>query len=208
MDEIAILGAGGLAREVAQLIGQINAERPRWRVVAFVAKFDSTSPRAIGGVPVIDDRDFERRDLALAIGVGEPALRGRLVERYTGAAFPNLIHPTVALDASDVTLGEGNIICRGSIFTTAISIGSYNYFNIGCTYGHDCRFADCSVINPGVNVSGAVTVGDRCLLGTGATILQGLSIGDAATVGAGAVVTKNVAAGSVVVGVPAVPRVS
>ena len=61
------------------------------------------------------------------------------------------------------------------------------------------------MLNPGANVSGAVTLGDRVLIGSGATVLQGLRIGDDAVVGAGAVVTRDVAAGVTVVGVPAAP---
>jgi serine O-acetyltransferase len=54
-----------------------------------------------------------------------------------------------------------------------------------------------------------VTVGDDVVIGVGAIIVgrgnENLSIGDGAVIGAGAVVTGNVAAGQVVVGVPARP---
>jgi len=67
------------------------------------------------------------------------------------------------------------------------------------------RIADCCVFNPGINMSGGVEMGSRCLVGTGATILQYLKIGDEVTVGAGSVVTKDVPAGTTVVGIPAKP---
>lgn len=51
-----------------------------------------------------------------------------------------------------------------------------------------------------------VKIGRNVWIGSHAVILPGVTIGDGAIVGAGAVVTRDVAAGTVVVGVPAVPR--
>jgi len=117
--------------------------------------------------------------------------------------FPNLIHPSTLLDKESVVMEQGNVICAGNIFTTNISIGSFNYFNLNCTYGHDIQIGDYCVFNPGINLSGGVKIGSGCLIGTGATILQYLNIGDGAIVGAGAVVVKDVPPGLVVAGVPA-----
>jgi UDP-2-acetamido-3-amino-2,3-dideoxy-glucuronate N-acetyltransferase len=52
----------------------------------------------------------------------------------------------------------------------------------------------------------ATRVERRASLGSGAIVLAGVVIGEGATVGAGAVVTQDVAAGSVVMGVPARTR--
>jgi acetyltransferase-like isoleucine patch superfamily enzyme len=59
------------------------------------------------------------------------------------------------------------------------------------------------VLNPTVNISGGVELGDGVLVGTGAQVLQYLKIGDGAQIGAGAVVNKNVNPDTTVVGVPA-----
>ena len=48
-----------------------------------------------------------------------------------------------------------------------------------------------------------VVIGKDCWIGAGATIMDGVSVGAGSVIGAGAVVTSDVAAGAIVVGVPA-----
>jgi UDP-3-O-[3-hydroxymyristoyl] glucosamine N-acyltransferase len=100
-------------------------------------------------------------------------------------------------------IGDGNIICAGNILTTSINIGSFNYINLSCTIGHDSFIGDYNVINPTVNISGGVKMGNEILLGTGTQILQNKNICSNCVVGAGAVVTKNLEEKGVYVGAPA-----
>ena len=208
MQDIVIFGSGGLAREVAFLIDQINAASPRWNILGFVETERAHVGQQVGKYQVYcAEEELLEKKLAAAIGIGTPAVIHKIASRFADSNidFPNLVHPSVVRDEPRVALGRGNILCAGNIFTTDIAVGSFNFFNLNCTYGHDVRIADCCVFNPGINMSGGVEMGSRCLIGTGATILQYLKIGDEVTVGAGSVVTKDVAAGTTVVGVPAKP---
>jgi acetyltransferase-like isoleucine patch superfamily enzyme len=100
-------------------------------------------------------------------------------------------------------IGEGAIICAGSIATVNVRFEPFCMVNLTCTIGHEAVIGRGSVLNPTVNISGGVELGSGVLVGTGAQILQYVKVGDGATIGAGAVVTKDVYAGTTVVGIPA-----
>jgi len=207
MQDIVILGAGGLAREVAWLIEDINRASPTWKLLGYVDKDAQQVGSVIDRFPVLCSED-QLADLrvAVAVGIGTPAIIHKVTSRFVGRknlAFPNLIHPTVLYDAGTIQLGRGNIITARNILTVNVRLGSFNILNLNCTVGHDTLFGDCCVVNPGAHISGYDRIGNECLIGAGATVLEKLTIGDNAIVGAGSVVIKNVKPGSTVVGVPA-----
>lgn len=209
---IYILGAGGLAKEIAFVIDEINRadEAEAWAVQGFLERDSARRGQTNGRYTIAGDESLldEHDNVAVAVGLGAPLTIDKMTKRLADKRrlqWPNLMHPNVVLDAPRVEFGRGNIVCAGNVFTTNIRAGSFNVFNLSCTYGHDVVIGDCCVINPGVNVSGGVRIGDRCLIGTGATILQNIVIGNDVTVGAGAVVTKDVLDGETVVGIPARP---
>jgi sugar O-acyltransferase (sialic acid O-acetyltransferase NeuD family) len=200
-----VVGTGGLAREMAQLASQIGT----WDLIGFVS--DGSQPLGMrvgpGRIVATDEALFlEDPDADVVVGIGRPAARlaaGRHLSAANRLRFPTLMHPSARCDPSDVEMGRGNVITAGCVFTVAIVANDFNLFNWQTTVGHDARLGAGNVLNPAVNVSGGVVIGDAVLIGTGAQVLEGRTVADGATVGAGAVVTRDVAAGTTVVGVPA-----
>lgn len=211
MKDIVILGVGGQAKETAFLLEDINRafNEPEWKMLGYIDIDKEKKGTYNGKYTVIGDEDYligYGDSIYVVIGIGWPDIIGKIHNKfrhYEHIRFPNLIHPDVVMDDERVHIGEGNLICAGSVLTTDITIGYCNIFNRCGTYGHDAVIGSYCVFNPGVIVSGGVVVEDGCLLGAGANILQNLTIGKGATIGAGAVVTKNVPAGVTVTGVPA-----
>lgn len=208
MEKIAIVGAGGFAREILTLINDINKVNPLYEVVGFV---DSDKSKNIHGLPVIGDDDevnATTEPLSVVIAVGEPHLKEKIQRKFTNEliSFPTLVHPSVIIgDKESVKIGKGCIICAGNILTTDINLHNFITLNLACTVGHDTEIADYSSFMPSVNISGEVNAGKGVYVGTGAKIINQVEIGEGTIVGAGAVVAKSLPANCTAVGIPAKP---
>lgn len=212
--ELLIFGAGGFGREVASWAGRAQWRDEGFQVVAFV---DDNVPAAeLNGRPVLTlEQAAARHPGAHVIAtVGDPRLRERLIGKALAAglvATAPLLHPSVEYDHDYVSLGEGVVVCAGSILTVNIEVQAHAQINLDCTVGHDAVIGAYSTLSPGVHISGNVMLEPYTFIGTGAVTVNGLPgrplvIGEGAVVGAGAVVTKDVPAGVTVTGVPAKPR--
>lgn len=209
-NDLYIIGTGGLAKETALMARQIDPNGERWRLIHYVTK----NPAELNQVRPYGVIDFLDSALAtlpysadVVIGVGHPFHRRRIalsLLSYSHLRFPNLIHPSVVLDLTTVSLGKGNIICQGVVISCDINIGDFNLINFNSTVGHDCRIGSYNVINPCCNISGGVTIKDACLFGVGSCVLENLYVSENVTLGAGAVLTKSIhTPGGKYVGVPA-----
>ena len=205
---IAIVGAGGLGREIALLITQLTEAGAPWDLRGF---YDDRAPATstVGGRPylgTVADLNATPTPLAVAVAVGSSASRAAVVARLTSAhlSFPVLVHPQVALRAEQrVALGAGCLVQRGCILTCDITLGRFVLLNLGCTVGHDAVLEDFCSLMPHANVGGGAHLGAGVYLGTNATVIHQIRIGAATTVGAGAVVVRDLPAGCTAVGVPA-----
>lgn len=196
------------------MISEINGEREQLDFLGYlVSDLTKLTERdreseVLGDLSWLDQNP-EAVD-ALAIGIGTPTVRAdlgvQLSARHPHLSWPKLIHPSVRFDAPTCELGKGVLLCAGTLGTVDLVIGPFTMVNLACTLGHGARLGTGCVLNPTVNVSGGVSMGDRVLVGTGAQILQYVEVGDDAVIGAGAMVHRDVEPGRTVVGVPARPR--
>ncbi len=207
---IVLVGAGGLGREIALLITQLNAAGAGWDLRGF---YDDRAPAAptVGGLPylgTVADLAASPTPLAVAIAVGSSAGRAAVAGRLASAqlSFPALVHPEVALrPAQRVALGAGCLVQRGCLLTCDITLGRFVLLNLGCTVGHDAVLEDFCSLMPHANVGGGAHLETGAYLGTNATVIHLVRVGAHTTVGAGAVVVRDLPAGITAVGVPAKP---
>lgn len=207
MRPLAIYGAGGFAREVRELVRDINAEKARWDLIGFLSDDPGTWGTVVNDLPVLGGQRWleeQSWDAAVVLGIGGPAPKRRLAERLRGVVrdWPTLVHPNV-VTSTYVTYGVGAVVTAGNVLTANIQLADFAMLNLACTVGHDCVLGQYVTISPGVNISGNVRIGDGCDIGTGAAIIQGVEIGEWSIVGAGAVVAQSLPANCTAVGVPA-----
>lgn len=208
---IVVIGAGGMAREVASTLKSMNQVEHRFEFVGYiVSDLSHLGDRDSHDLVVGDFNwlDQHRSSVdAVAVGVGSPSVRLRLARELSSLlsefSWPALIHPTAVIDIESASLGEGCFIGAGVVATVNVVLEPFALCNFGCTLGHEARIGRGSVVNPGANISGGVVIGEGVLVGTGAQVLQYLHIGSGAVVGAGAVVTRNVLERATVLGIPA-----
>src|SRR6187402_3141367 len=84
MQDIVIVGVGGLGREIAEWIEDINEVAPTFRVLGFLDDDASKHGSNRHDLPVLGGLDWltERsRTVATVVGVGNPAPKRRVVER-------------------------------------------------------------------------------------------------------------------------------
>jgi sugar O-acyltransferase (sialic acid O-acetyltransferase NeuD family) len=207
--KIAILGAGGHARDVLDVLEACNEKEPIYDVLGFVVESGHGEVGAIvNGRPILGDFGWIAKHAAgtrLLVAVGSPALRRRLAEtaRALGGRFAEpVVHPGAIL-TKRITMGEGSVVGAGVVMTSLIRVGQQVHVNNGCTIAHDVVLGDYATIAPGARISGNVRVGEGAYVGTGATIVEKIQVGPWSVIGAGSSVIRNIAANVTAVGCPA-----
>ena len=208
MKDIAIFGAGGFGREVYCLLRMINEVNSQWNFVGF---FDDGKEKGsfneygeiLGG---IEELNAWLKPLSIVIAIGSP----KAVEKISSSInnenidLPNIISPdTKFLDAARISLGKGNLICSGCLFSTNIQIGDFNVFNGFVAVGHDAVIGKYNSFMPSVRISGEVKIGDGNYFGVGSIVLQQIKIGCNTVIGANSLIIRKTKDGNTYMGSPA-----
>ena len=205
---LIILGAGGNAYDVLDIVEAINAVASTWKVEGFLDDSrnlgsDYLGLKILGGLQ--DAHGFPDAMFVSAIRNERTFRSMKKILALTGLdpeRFATLVHPMSGV-SSRASIGHGTYVCYGASVGGGVSVGDHVSLGPGVIVGHDSVIDDHGILAAGAIVSGGVQIESNCYIGSGAMIRQNLRIGTGALVGLGAVVVKDVEPGTIVVGNPA-----
>lgn len=201
-DRLILVGAGGHARVV------FDAARAAQPKAEIEVRDDRPRPTesVFGDCPILTPSwpGEGVNGKRVHVAIGDREARQRLAELWVagGATLVEICHPR-AIVSGTARLEAGAFVAANAVVGPAATVGRGAIVNHAAVVDHDCRIGDWCHVAPGAILGGEVVVGAGALVGAGAVVLPGVQIGAGAKIGAGAVVTRTVAAGAVVVGVPA-----
>jgi sugar O-acyltransferase (sialic acid O-acetyltransferase NeuD family) len=161
MTRLAIIGAGGLGREIALTIQA--QQQVNYSELGFVDDAIAEGTE-INGVPVWGNFAWllqQKEAMQVVLAIGNTAVRSQLIGqlRITAFQFPAIIHPGARLhDPRNIKVGKGCYVADGCILTTGISLGEFCLLNSACSIQHDVQLQDNVILMPGVRLTGAVPI--------------------------------------------------
>ena len=164
MKRVVIIGAGGHAREVAEIL---RASSPDTSVLGFVDDQSELEGKIINGLPILGGwswlQDADMTEAAVICAVGSPEVRRNLARRAmeSGLSFCNAISP-LAYVSPHARIGQGVMIFPNAVISTDCAVGDHSIVNVGSTVSHDAELDSFSTINPGVHIAGNVSIGEGC----------------------------------------------
>lgn len=191
----AIIGAGGFGREVYQSL----PKKEQLKTTFFVD--DEWWDDEYENILPLSKLNINKYKVIVA--VGNPADRKRIVESLPKKTkYFTHIHKSAKIMDTNIEIGEGSVICAGSILTTNIKIGKHSHLNLLTTIGHDTFVGDYFTTAPGAKISGNCNIGECVYFGTNSSVREKITICDNVTIGLNGGVVKNINKSGIYVGVP------
>ena len=195
MKDIVIIGAGGIGRELAWIIEEINEVNPTWNILGFVDENSEiwgkelNGYKVLGGLDILDKLESKPE---VIVAIANCSVKKNIVAKLNNKFdFATIIHPSVRISRY-IEIGQGTIIYPGVILTVNTKIGNHVVISGNCGIGHDTVIGEFSSVLWGSCFSGYDVVGEECFVGVGAKSIQGIKVGSRRKIRAGTVVIENI----------------
>lgn len=204
-NEIIIIGAGGLAREIVSW-HNTSKYNLSTKIVGFlddnlnVLEGYTTDLNILGNVDL--EKIKKNQSAIFAISNGE--IKKKLLEKaiFYNVKIANYIHESCFI-GERTTFGKGFVMLPYAIVSCDTVIGDLTFINSGTQIGHDVKIGNFTSIMANVDIGGGAEVGNNVFIGSNAVILPGVKIPDNTRIGAGAVVLRNIKESGTYFGNPA-----
>lgn len=209
---LGIYGAGGLGREVLELVKQLEKISKRWSDIIFVV--DSENPidenQQINGKQMLDFESaiqkYSYEEMHFVIAVGEPGSRKKLFDKVKKKGYfcETLIHPNVYIP-ENTKLSEGVVVQTGAVISCNVDISENVFIQNAACVGHDSQIGAHSVLSANVAIAGHCIIGKEVYIGLNVPIKEEIIIGNNTIIGMGAVVVRDIPENVIAMGNPARP---
>ncbi len=207
VSKLAIFGAGGMAKEAAAMVKDINHAAPVFDLVAFVVDNEYYHEGgSIRNIPIYNKEWLleQKENVVCCCAVGYPKERRKIQKELMGLGvqFANLIHPTAGM-REGTSLGTGCIFYPHVGISVDCSIGDGVFLGDYVLIGHDAILQDYATCFPKAQISGKARIGQAAGIGAMAFVGEKIKVGAEAVVSPGSIVLANVKEGTHVIGNPA-----
>lgn len=198
-EQVIVIGASGHGKVVADIV-----RRSGDTLLGFLDD-NETLPPEIAGIPMLGKvADYIKYpDVSFVIGIGNSAIREKIVRQLDSARWYTAIHPSAVISALDMQIGAGSVVMANAVINPSAHIGAHCIINTSAVVEHDNRIGDFTHISVGAKLGGTVSIGAHTWVGIGVTVSNNVSICDHCMIGAGAVVIRDIKESGTYVGVPA-----
>lgn len=199
--KIAIIGCGGHARSVADIILDNNSKAE----LTFFDEMANSGETIMGGCYVCSPDSFKMNEYdEVVLAIGDNKKRSKWIDKLNLSDYKcaNVVS-NCAYVSERANVGNGTVVLDSAHIGPEASIGNYSIINTSAVVEHECKVGDFSHISVNTAVCGRSQVGDYCFIGAGATIIDKIKICNNVIIGAGATVVSDINHSGVYVGTPA-----
>jgi len=195
MEKIIIIGAGGHAKVIADIVIKSGNE-----LIGFLDDDKSTNEKILGYDYLGEIENCNKYNMKFIIGIGDNGVRKMISEKYD-LNYITLIHPSAQIGLN-VKIGNGTVVMANVVINTETVIGDHCIINTGAVVEHNNFIENFVHISPNVSLGGTVKIGTQTHIGIGAVVKNNIIICKNCVIGSGGVVVKNIEKSGVYIGVP------
>ena len=200
LKNIIVIGSGGGALEIIDLIHTINKVEPTWNIAGFMGEKEKRHEKNFSSYDVIESKDLHKfKNFYFVCSITSPEIKDKVIRKELNShnLYPaTLIHPN-SIISSTATIKEGSVILSNVKIASNTNIGKHVWIDHNSLIGHDVRIESLSSIFPSSIILG--DVGKRCFIGAGSIIHQNASIGNDSFIGIGTNIVNKIKSNSYIV---------
>jgi len=208
-EELVIVGAGGSAGGIVEIVEEINRRGERWLLRGFLDDDPEKQGGSVAGYPILGPLELVGTLARTFFVIGmahyrRPLVRQEIVERLALPVdrYATLVHESASI-ASGTTIGAGTIVQPNTVVCRGASVGNHVFIGPQCTVSHDAAVEDFATLAVGATVCGGARLEIGAYAGARSVIRDGVVVGTGAVVGLGSALFGDLKPGAVAVGCPA-----